>query len=536
MRSFPARTSCLGAALTLGVGCTSFNDEPPRPVVETPKDVRTPAMPGPRSASPTAAGNPSEPLVAPATPPAFTTIPANTVWAKGSVHPIRWTLPSNYLPLDPWVELVQSIDSGATWKTLAEGFLKDRYYRWTMPRDGDRVRFGMELHLTSSTGVVTPKGRIETADVGLGAAQDKEYDWVSVTPNAPFGPRDGAGGVVFNGKMWLLGGWNPLRFPLQTANDVWSSVDGANWVMEKPNTFLDASTFPATDWEGRHFAGYQVFDGKMWIVGGDPNQGYYQSDVWSSTNGQTWTRTDRHSVVPRVDVATGLPYPDGQFRPVEIADYGLRGAHVTGTFLNQLFVMGGQRVSDFVNPIWPGAPAKAFNDVWWSTDGATFRELTTTGTIWRPRGYVSDAVEHRSRMWIVGGGLSEDTVSGVPEREYFNDVWSTSDGAAWSSMPTEAPFSARIWHNVKSFDGRLWLINGYDGYKPGQGRLGDNLGDVWYSTDGANWYEASPPSSFVPRHAGTAWVYNGALYVGSGNAIRGDWYADVWKMTPRPLP
>lgn len=273
----------------------------------------------------------------------------------------------------------------------------------------------------------------------------------------------------------------------------------------------------------------------MWIVGGDPNQGYYQTDVWSSTNGSIWTRTDIHRVEPRIDSRNGLPFPPGIYRPVEIAQYGLRTAHITGTFLGRLFVMGGQRINEYVDPTWPGAAPKAFDDVWASLDGATFSQVPTTGAVWRPRGYVSEAVELNARMWLIGGGLSEDPTAGRPKREFYNDVWSTTDGASWTPAPTEAPFSPRIWHNVKSFDGRLWVINGYDGNIAGGGRLGDNLPDVWASTDGVNWYDVSPPSTFVGRHAGTAWAHNGSLYVGSGNAIEGEWYADVWKMTPRPV-
>ena len=35
-----------------------------------------------------------------------------------------------------------------------------------------------------------------------------EYEWMQVTEKAAFAPRDGAGALVFGGRMWLLGGWN----------------------------------------------------------------------------------------------------------------------------------------------------------------------------------------------------------------------------------------------------------------------------------------------------------------------------------------
>ena len=118
------------------------------------------------------------------------------------------------------------------------------------------------------------------------------YRWECMTMEAAFAPRDGAGILPHNGKMWLLGGWNQRNkeaFPRICSNDVWSSIDGVEWTLEKENTYQDTSFDPASDWEGRHTAGYVLHRDKMWIVGGDANQGYHINDVWSSEDGETWT-------------------------------------------------------------------------------------------------------------------------------------------------------------------------------------------------------------------------------------------------------
>ena len=106
-----------------------------------------------------------------------------------------------------------------------------------------------------------------------------EYEWVQVTARAPFAPRDGAGALVFQNKMWLMGGWNPgdkKNFPRAWSNDIWNSEDGAEWTLIKTNSFLDATFDPGKDWEGRHTAGYAVFQNKMWMVAGNN----MESDVW----------------------------------------------------------------------------------------------------------------------------------------------------------------------------------------------------------------------------------------------------------------
>jgi len=43
------------------------------------------------------------------------------------------------------------------------------------------------------------------------------------------GRRAGHEAVVFNGRMWVIGGARSSTL----FNDVWSSADGVNWILEK---------------------------------------------------------------------------------------------------------------------------------------------------------------------------------------------------------------------------------------------------------------------------------------------------------------
>ena len=156
-------------------------------------------------------------------------------------------------------------------------------------------------------------------------AADKvpEYRWKPVTLKAPFAARDGAGALVYKGRMWLLGGWNPgdkVHFPRICNNEVWSSGDGLDWKLDKPNTFLDLKFDTSRDWEGRHTAGYVVYRKKMWIIGGDVNQGHYQNDVWNSTDGRTWVHVNKGHDVP----------------------WGPRALHYTFVLDDKIWILGGQ--------------------------------------------------------------------------------------------------------------------------------------------------------------------------------------------------
>jgi hypothetical protein len=186
---------------------------------------------------------------------------------------------------------------------------------------------------------------IEAAHASTAAQDAPMYAWERATAKAPFAPRDGAGALTFDGRMWLLGGWNPgdkKHFPRTCNNEVWSSANGKDWRLDKANTFLDKTFDSAKDWEGRHTAGDVVHRNKMWIVGGDVNQGHYHFDVWNSGDGKAWTH-----------VNAGKPVP---WRP--------RALHYTVAFKDKIWVIGGQTIPNiakekevFYRDVRPAAPA-----------------------------------------------------------------------------------------------------------------------------------------------------------------------------------
>lgn len=318
------------------------------------------------------------------------------------------------------------------------------------------------------------------------------YRWVNVSMNAAFAPRDGAGALTFRGRMWLIGGWNPAdkqHFPRICNNEVWSSIDGANWNLEKPNTFIDRSFDPHADWEGRHTAGYVVFQDKMWIVGGDANQGHYQNDVWNSSDGKSWTL-----------VASGKQLP-----------WTPRALHYTLVFRHKLWLIGGQTMPAFAT-----ADEVLYRDVWTSADGARWEQLHPHEPYWSARGMIGGGTVMNNRIWILGGG-TYDTPR-MPRRNFYNDVWSSADGVEWTRHVESAPWEPRQYHDTAVFDGRLWVLEGYS-------QPNGNRKDVWYSADGVTWNEL-PATPWKPRHAASLFVYDNALWVVAGNNME----SDVWKL------
>ena len=339
-------------------------------------------------------------------------------------------------------------------------------------------------------------GRIARAESEARSEDAPDYEWVNVTRNAAYAPRDGAGALVFRGRMWLLGGWNPgdkQHFPRICNNEVWSSKDGAAWSLEKPNTFLDDRFDPEQDWEGRHTAEYVVYKGKMWIVGGDVNQRHYHHDVWNSADGKTWTHVNKGRKVP----------------------WGPRALHYTLVFQNKIWVMGGQTMPGF-------APSEEVfhRDIWNTTDGVHWKRVTPKEPSWPARGMIGGHVVFQGRMWILGGG-TYDTPQ-TRKRNFYNDVWSSADGVTWKRHVESAPWEPRQYHEVAVFDDRMWVLEGYGG---------KNRNDVWHSADGVNWHEL-PTTPWKLRHAASVFVHDGALWMVAGNNME----KDVWKLQRPSTP
>ena len=321
-----------------------------------------------------------------------------------------------------------------------------------------------------------------------------EYAWIKVTDNAAFPGRDGAGALVYDHKMWLIGGWNPgdkKTNPIHSDcnNEVWNSPDGKTWSLIKPNTHLDESFDPTADWEARHTAGYVVYQDKMWIVGGDPLLGHYQFDVWNSSDGVDWSWVNQ-----------GKPVP-----------WGPRVLHYTFVFQDKIWIIGGQTLPQF-------APANEifYSDIWNTADGIDWEKVEITAPFTPCHGMIGGSAIFRDRIWLLGGGTYETPTH--PQYTYTNDVWSSADGKAWERHIEQAPWRGRVYHDVAVFDDRLWVMEG-------QGSHGKNMNDVWYSSDGREWHEV-PETPWKERHASSVFTYENALWMIAGNHMG----RDIWKL------
>ncbi|MDA1138988.1 MAG: cadherin-like beta sandwich domain-containing protein [Planctomycetota bacterium] len=272
-------------------------------------------------------------------------------------------------------------------------------------------------------------------------------DWKLVSKSCPWSPRDSAGELVFNDRMWIFGGYTP-----GLVSDVWHTKNGIDWeqAADIPSdsgvnipicfthngrmwmTSQDGQFFSSADgqswdlvlsevpWKGRYGAGSATFNGRMWVLGGI-KEGVPQSEVWSSGDGTQWK------------LETGAAEWSGRqlFGMVTVHD-------------DKLWVIGGG-ISNY-------HPFRAYTDVWNSEDGRSWEQVTEHAP-W-PRRIWSNAVSYANRLWVVGGFHAE------PDWRNHNDIWYSADGAEWHQLETESIWSERHEISVYVHDQRLWVIGG----------------------------------------------------------------------------
>jgi len=103
--------------------------------------------------------------------------------------------------------------------------------------------------------------------------------WDLVTAHAPWSKRAHCQAVVFDGKLWVMGGglWHPEHVP---TNDVWCTEDGARWTQ----------VTPAAPWAPRLWYASAVYRGCLWVMGGWSKEHGNFDDVWYTKDGARWTQ------------------------------------------------------------------------------------------------------------------------------------------------------------------------------------------------------------------------------------------------------
>ncbi|MFC3196657.1 DUF6242 domain-containing protein [Parapedobacter deserti] len=314
--------------------------------------------------------------------------------------------------------------------------------------------------------------------------------WQRLTDNGQWGPYRTVMAGYFGDRFWVLGssggGFGAYSY------GVFSSTDGISW--NSVATSIDS--IPQAERQTAVFG----FQDKMWLLGGlVPAKGfafsYVTNQVWSSSDGATW------SVSPRIATPAEGELWTGRERINAVV------------FQNKLWVIGGNNYPAFGNVNAPGVP---LNDVWSTTDGASWTQVTATAPFvarTNPAVFV-----HNNKIYVAGGRNASGTL--------LNDIWMSEDGVSWSALAVNEVFTPVWGHQVLSYNGHLFLLGGY---VKDDGNADVIQNGLWISEDdGTTWTKAEAgdpralPNNFPGRAFFNAFVRDNAIWITGGEYLDGN--------------
>jgi hypothetical protein len=171
---------------------------------------------------------------------------------------------------------------------------------------------------------------------------------------------------------------------------------------------------------------------------------------------------------------------------------------------------------------WFDSHAAAPRDVWNSADGKTW-ELVQREAPWR-HGDLPMTVVFADKMWFMGGWYN----GRLPGHSASSEVWSSTDGVSWEQATAKAQWSPRVAAATVAFKGRMWVLGGTENPLFGDGQSLKN--DVWSSADGREWKRATASAPWSPRAFHQAVVLNDRIYIFGGGNYVPKYHAvnDVW--------
>lgn len=308
--------------------------------------------------------------------------------------------------------------------------------------------------------------------------------WTRIAKNGGFPHRDSAKTFRLGGYQYLAGGYSADG----DRHDLRRSLDGTDF-----SEIVNAD--PAYD----DYSQVIALDGKIYA---------WSAKMFVSTDaGATFT-----------EILAALPWG--------ISGYDNRAIVHDGKLL---FFHGTGDASSGFEGVWQFDPAFVDPEDAWTL---------ILPEPWSPRN--SSAVgEFAGKLYLYGGYRNAPNVP--PETTYpgmttLNDLWEIEFVAG---VPTatrivdDMPIAPRAWPALIANGDRLYLIGGYDNIGP----VGRNYDQTLVSADGRAWTLLPVKRALLQRHAPTAYVANGMLFLAAGNgnaAAPTLTLQDIWRLDPEP--
>ncbi len=271
--------------------------------------------------------------------------------------------------------------------------------------------------------------------------------------------------VLFDGKLWQIAGerWDESGDTYLFSNKVYNSTDGLTWniVSENPE-FLPRALNRSV-----------VFNQKLITAGGVRDGGGEGNDVWSSSDGVSWTMESSDQFDERE-----------RFGLVEFND--------------NLWVFGGDYYDFNVQ--------NAFftDDIFKSSDGKNWTEVIVASANHPLARIDFFTFVFDNKLWVISGN------SNLENQSVKSDVWNTSDGITWNLVDENGPIGDigdLISMDALVFDNKIWILHN---------------GKAYYSVNGSDWVKMKAETNAWDRLIDVV-VFNNSIYVFAESG-------DVWQL------
>ena len=180
---------------------------------------------------------------------------------------------------------------------------------------------------------------------------------------------------------------------------------------------------------------------------------------------------------------------NGWMQATAEAEWRAREQHTSVAFDNRIWVIGGDTDG---------------NEIWYSSNGAEWTEVTTSGSVWNSRDLHSSLV-FDGKIWVIDGN------------NRYGDVWYSDNAVNWTSVTPG--WSGRYSHTSVAFDDKMWMFGG---------RASDETysNDIWFSSTGSAWGEVTANANWPGRYSHSSVVFAGQMWVLGGYS--GSYLNDIW--------
>jgi hypothetical protein len=233
---------------------------------------------------------------------------------------------------------------------------------------------------------------------------------------ATWPPREKCSAVVHDSAIWIFGGARSS----QVFSDVWKSdATGLIWTQVTP----DASDVGSREFDFNSMVSY---GNKLWVGGGDDGNDNDYKDVWSSANGIDWEQE-------KIFIGAWASF------------YTFNGS----LYFSDILGLNPTTVEVF-----------SYNGSTWSVSTSEYQSSF----------FQSNPIAHDSKLWQLGAFTAPNQTT--------NEVWSSTNGTGWTCVTRGASWARRDRAATASFLGKLWIMGGRIKVEPGPDV---KYKDVWYS-------------------------------------------------------